>query len=154
MVRIPTPETQGAQPIGNVQLDTPRDAYQTVQASGWGREGAQLQEFGNALGSLGGAIAQQQQDIAMLEAQKAFSDFELELFDPNNGIMTRHGANAQGVTDEVDARLEALMSGVLGNGRLTGAARRAVEKYALGQRQRLLGKVGSHEYGEGEDYKR
>jgi len=154
MVKIPTPETQGASPIGNVQMADATTPYQSVQASGWGRQGAQLQEFGNALGSLGTAIAQQQQDIALLEAQKQIADFETAAFDPNTGIFTRHGANAMGASQEMEETLSKLTAGILGNSKLSGASRRAVERYLLGQQQRLVGKAATHEYGEGQNYQK
>lgn len=154
MVKIPTPETQGASPIGNVQMISAQTPYQTVQASGWGRQGAQLQEFGNALGALGGAIAQQQQDIALLEAQKQIADFERAAFDPHTGIYTQHGANAMGASERLLSEFNTLSDGLLKNGKLTGANRRAVERYLLGQRERIVGKATTHEYGEGQNYQK
>lgn len=141
-IRVPTPPQMQ---VGAVQEQVTARAFQNVQYRPDDFMGRQLSQLGQATSALGQRIDAARTDTALLEAQQAINAKRRELFDPENGIYARQGANAVGVTDLVDQELTAFSDQILSSKKLSGSGREAVQRMLMAERQRAYESAASFE---------
>ena len=152
MVKVPTPQYQGSQPLGTVQLEPAATPFQTTSAPDMSAKGRALQQLGEAGMAMAATLNQRKQDVTIREQQQKFFELERELTDPQTGIFARRGAAANGASDEIANRVDALTANMLKDDRLTTSGRLALEQWTMGQQARLVGRAVNHELDETRAY--
>jgi len=153
MPTVPTPANQGAAPIGDVQVAPLNPAFQNLQRPDMASNARAIGDLGGTLG----VIAQQKADRAtertLLEIQKAATDLENELYDPQTGVLTLLQGDAVGITAAVQKRMDEFAAEHAGGEGLSHSGRAAVEQYILATTERLTGRAETHELVEDRKYR-
>lgn len=144
-MRIPTPVQRG-QPTGSVTVNPLQPVFQNVQFANNQELAQNLQSLGNTAGNVAQVLNKRQSDNAMRQAEVDYLAFEREILDPNTGIFTRRGANAAGVSGDVQQRFDEFSQGIKSNSSgLSRGGRAAIDQMLSGAGQRLWKNAANHE---------
>jgi len=144
-MRIPTPANRGQQ-TGSVTVDPLQPVFQNVQFANNQELAQNLQSLGNTAGNVAQVLNKRQSDNAMRQAEVDYLAFEREILDPNTGIFTRRGANAAGVSGDVQQRFDEFSQGIKSNSSgLSRSGRAAIDQMLSGAGQRLWKNAANHE---------
>ena len=146
-MRIPTPVQRG-QPTGGVTVDALQPVFQNTQFANNQEFAQNVSNLGGTMGVLAGQIAEKRDRVAKRGAEQAWQEFERELSDPQSGIYTQEGMNANGATDRYAAAAAAKREEIMaqyGSQYATGSGKAALETLLSGREQEIWGRVASHE---------
>lgn len=147
-MRIPTPATQGAAPLGDVQENPVQTLYSNVRALDMGQPGRDLSALGSAVGGVATVMQRRTDERILLELQNEMQDLENEIFDPRTGVMARLSGDAIGATEEIQQRMDDFKQGWSTREGLSATGRQAADKYLLSATGRVVGRTRDHETGE------
>lgn len=147
-MRIPTPATQGAAPLGDVQEQPIQTPYSNVRAVDLGQPGRDLSALGKAVGGVATEMQRRTDERILLELQNDMQALENEIFDPRSGVMARLSGDAIGATKEVQQRMTDFKEGWATRDGLSASGRLAADKYLVSATDRVVGRTRTHETGE------
>lgn len=161
-IRIPTPATQGAAPLGGTQAQPASTPYQNLSLPDTTFNARMMQQLGERGIQFADYLRNQQDEQLLLELQKGVGDWERNLLfgetpsgegDGTGGALALKERDAFGLTDRIEAQFDehlteynASLSGLSRSGRL------AAQEFAQGRRELLLDQVSKYEFQQREAY--
>ena len=149
-MRVPTPAERGQQ-TGSVLVDPLQPVFQNTQFANNQEFSQNVSRIGDTMGVLAGQIAEKRDRVAKRGAQQAWQDFEREISDPQSGIYTQQGMDANGATDryaEAAAKKREEIMAEYGSQMGSGTGKAALDQLLSGREQEIWGRVASHESGQ------
>ncbi len=155
-MKVPTPVTQGAAPLGDIiapPKQTPylSNSYPTPPvkdvSSGANWLGAQLGKLGGNLIGAANTFQKHYDQAKLLEAEKDYFALEKELNDPVTGLATLQGMNAVGAAEMVQQRLDQFRADHNYDG-MSASGKRAMDSMLASYDARAVGTAQQHEFTE------
>ena len=149
-MRIPTPAERGA-PTGSITVDPLQPVFKNTTFANNQELSQNLSSLGNSLGDIGQQIAAKRDRVAKRGAEEAWRAFEREVADPQSGIYTQRGMDANGATDRFTEAANAKREEIIaqfGGQMGSGSGKAALEELIGARSQALWGKIAGHESGE------
>lgn len=149
-MRIPTPAERGA-PTGSITVDPLQPVFKNTTFANNQELSQNLSSLGNSLGDIGQQIAAKRDRVAKRGAEEAWRSFEREVADPQSGVYTQRGMDANGATDRFTEAANAKREEIIaqfGGQMGSGSGKAALEELIGARSQALWGKVAGHESGE------
>lgn len=149
-MRIPTPAERGVQ-TGSITVDPLQPVYKNTTFANNQELSQNLSSLGNSLGDIGSQIAAKRDRVAARGAEDAWRAFEREVADPQSGIYTQRGMDANGATDRFTEAANAKRDEIIaqfGDQMGSGSGKAALGELISSRSQALWGKVAGHESSE------
>jgi hypothetical protein len=162
VIRIPTPDIQGAQRLGGMQAQAADTPFQRLNMPDTTFNARMLQQLGTAGVQFANYLQEQQDERLLLEFQSGIGDWERSLLfgempdgqrSPNPGLLALQERDAFGVTERVAAEFEENLSQY--NETLSGLSRNgqlAAQTLAENRRNSLLDQTARFEFQQREAY--
>jgi hypothetical protein len=144
MVRIPTEDDFG---IGTVETQEQTSAFFSIQPADTGQTGRYLQQAGSALAGIAAEVAERRTETALREEQQLLDEFEMGIINPREGLFSRTGSAASGLSDEVNSTFDQYVADAEDRLRRIGSAsgRSAVLNMISGVRSRMYRRAAQYE---------
>jgi len=149
-MRIPTPAQRGAE-VGSITVNPLQPVYKNTTFANNQEFSQNLSSLGDSALNIGRELDTRRVETTMRLAQADFDTVVRDAINPQTGLMSRRGGSARGVADEIDGLMEAA-KGRIGLDKMTGNARKAVEKLYATTKESLYGKMAAYEIGQLDAY--
>jgi hypothetical protein len=154
MVTVPTPALSGDKiQLGAEQrapLDTP---FFNLKYPDMSFNARQLQSLGEGLSGLANEFQRRTDERILLELEGEWQTFENQLFDPQSGVLAQHAGNAIGLTEAIQASVDAWKDEHIDRAGLSHSGRIAAEKYINSISDAAVDRTRNHETVEDQRYK-
>jgi len=139
------PAQRGAE-VGSITVDALNPVFQNVSPTDKGQTFRDLQGIAAGVASLNSQIAQKRDRVALRQAEAEWNTFEQQVADPQSGLYTAQGLDANGLTDRYSEMAAAKREEILSNfSTVTGSGRNAMEQLMEGRTQAGWNRAAGHE---------